>query len=750
MIVNAPNTQCPTVVGRALVSVTIPRNSTIRQVEGYWNGTRLPLVAVYNTPQDTLVDDYNVNYGGTDVERIPFNTPLWSLAGVATGAGTLEVRGYDATNHLVSKVTIPNLYNSPAPTPVDSSALSARSHPRFLLTPTRLARAKAKILANDSQARSFLDALAFFLGAYDNVSNDPTSPAFINEVYAPQSYAFVLGLCYQVYKDTDPTKAAKCADAGVKLAVGWLSVNNCGGSCNELAMFRFDTGYRIKDTYQYLAITYDWLYDALSSGQRSTIRGILNDWCEWYGTGKIGGVQQGSDTGGYSRARPTNNYYPPFIWALAANGIITAGENGSAGTWLTQLRTKLYEEQGTANQRMCGGVWLEGTNYDVDSMISDLQVDVAMRDVGEDWHDAFEFLQPRALVYEYAVTSDGSLHLPWGGVSGNRPDTLSPAFLAMAQTETAFGGNATHLYNQLEPLPNDFDTNRGTTAWDVMFGDLVQSNSAPSPLSCLATGAGRAYSMSSLTRPSASGYLVAMESQHAGYDHYGYASGDVRFYKGATCLLCSSTYRGNFNGQEGTAAFSTFIVNGAVQYEYNRSRNNRWLFALEHPAWAAWGVEMSSAYALNPYDQAYFDGADQPLVDYLIREVVHVRPDVLVVRDLHKRNNGSATLLALWHLGPTSGGASAGGGVYTIGSITIATYNSNAPSVAWSNDVDQGSATVGRRMTMTYPLGTGEMESINVFSDTGVTISSYAGGVLHLSNSKCITFANGTVSVASC
>jgi hypothetical protein len=145
MIVNAPNTQCPTVVGRALVSVTIPRNSTIRQVEGYWNGTRLPLVAVYNTPQDTLVDDYNVNYGGTDVERIPFNTPLWSLAGVATGAGTLEVRGYDATNHLVSKVTIPNLYNSPAPTPVDSSALSARSHPRFLLTPTRLAEPESTV-----------------------------------------------------------------------------------------------------------------------------------------------------------------------------------------------------------------------------------------------------------------------------------------------------------------------------------------------------------------------------------------------------------------------------------------------------------------------------------------------------------------------------------------------------------------------------------------------------------------------------
>jgi len=318
------------------------------------------------------------------------------------------------------------------------------------------------------------------------------------------------------------------------------------------------------------------------------------------------------------------------------------------------------------------------------------------------------------------------------------------------QTETAGGGYATHLFNQLEPLSNDFDTLRGPTAWDVMFGDITQSETTPTDLSCLATGAGRAYSLSTLSRPSATGYLVSFESQHAGYDHYGYSSGDVRFYKGSTCLLCSSTYRGNFDGQEGTAAFSTFIAGGATQYEYNRSRNNRWLFALEQPTWAAWGAEFSSAYATNPYDQAYFDGADAPAVEYLIREVVHLRPGVLVVRDLHRRSSGSAALVALWHLGPTSGGTDAGGGVFTIGGITIATYNSNAPSVAWSNDTDQGGATVGRRMTVTYPTGTGEMESIAVFSDTGVTITSYSGGVLCLSNGKQVTFASGSVSVSTC
>lgn len=53
-------------------------------------------------------------------------------------------------------------------------------------------------------------------------------------------------------------------------------------------------------------------------------------------------------------------------------------------------------------------------------------------------------------------------------------------------------------------------------------------------------------------------------------------------------------------------------------------------------------------------------------------------------------------------------------------------------------------------MTVTYPTGTGEMESIHVFSDTGVTISSYSGGVLHLSNSECVTFGSGTVAVSPC
>jgi len=52
-------------------------------------------------------------------------------------------------------------------------------------------------------------------------------------------------------------------------------------------------------------------------------------------------------------------------------------------------------------------------------------------------------------------------------------------------------------------------------------------------------------------------------------------------------------------------------------------------------------------------------------------------------------------------------------------------------------------------MTQAFPAGVQGMESVTVFAE-GTTGVSYANGVLKLSNGQCVTFANGSVSVAAC
>ena len=76
--------------------------------------------------------------------------------------------------------------------------------------------------------------------------------------------------------------------------------------------------------------------------------------------------------------------------------------------------------------------------------------------------------------------------------------------------------------------------------------------------------------------------------------------------------------------------------------------------------------------------------------------------------------------------------------------------SSLAPTVTFMNDTDQSSTVVGQQMVQTFPASTNPVEIVNVFSDSGVTLVSYSGGVARLSNGKCVTFAKGDVSVGSC
>src|SRR5262249_25077460 len=127
------------------------------------------------------------------------------------------------------------------------------------------------------------------------------------------------------------------------------------------------------------------------------------------------------------------------------------------------------------------------------------------------------------------------------------------------------GAWASRVYRLMSANPaNDFNEKSfegGFTAYEMIFADTTKDvDVTTQPLSYFNPGSGRFLSKSSLSDPNA--YLVASEMGTYSFDHFGYANGDVRLYRGSTCLLCPAAYRvaqasSNFRGEAGTTAFST-------------------------------------------------------------------------------------------------------------------------------------------------------------------------------------------------
>jgi hypothetical protein len=174
------------------------------------------------------------------------------------------------------------------------------------------------------------------------------------------------------------------------------------------------------------------------------------------------------------------------------------------------------------------------------------------------------------------------------------------------------------------------------------------------------------------------------------------------------------------------------------------NRNAQMTFSKDAGAYSAIGMRFESAYPTSRYDQGMMTSA-LPL-DYMIREVVHVRPGILVVRDLHRRRSASTTLVGNWHLGPAGSVQTVSSGQYKIGTLNVSVFGQTPTFTA---DHDAAGNTIGTLMTQSFPSSTSQTETVSVFSDVA-TGTSYSAGVLKLSTAQCVNFANGDVTVTSC
>jgi len=682
--------------------IAIPYDSKIRQLEAYWNGTPLPLI----DPSGTGLAEEAHTYGS----MIPFFKPLFSVAAIPSGSGTLEIRGFDAAHAQIASASLPNLFVAAPPAPVATATIAAMPHPRIYLTPARLAEINARPPWDIARMR-YDAAVARFLSALDEIP-DVTSPQFEDRIYDTEDYIPLLALKYQLAKTSDPATAARVANAAHTLTMR-IANDYASGTRN----FGRDTGYDIRFALRNLMLAYDWMYDVFTPAERAVIVDVATRWIDWYHTAP-----------GYAESWPVENYYAGYLQGITLTAVATAGDNAAADRILTLLRTKLANEVPVMNDRLAGGDWAEGWNYGWYATLEFSLVNALLRDIGEDWSADFDWLQSLARSLEFMVAPDSSEMRPYGGYSGNYPHRTSPATLAVLSTTAGFGAFAGQIYREMNANPNnDFTDLPADTFYEMIFSSSPTPPPVAFSLSYLNAGSGRLFSRSSLTDRDA--YFVSAENTSYSYDHYGYANGDVRLYHGDVCLVCPAAYRGDaFDGEAETPAFSTYLVNGKSQQIVLGRNNQNFLYA-DRVTYAVLGMRFESSYVTSRFDEDIVDPND-PL-DYLIREVVHIRPGVLIVRDLHRRRHPTDTLTARFHLGSSG--------------VKVSTFGATA---TFSDDHDGGGNVIGKLMTIDFPPSTQPAEMVNVFSDT-IAAASYANGVLTLSDGTRVTFANGDVSVSS-
>lgn len=715
--VAAPNPQAPRILGFVSPPIAIPYNSAIRQIEAFWNGTPLPLI---DRAGKEIVEEPH-SYGS----MIPFFKPLFSVAALPAGAGTLEIRGYDATHAQLASVAIPGLSIVKPPAPVSLAAVAAIPHPRVYLTTARLAAINARGTSDLARQR-YEAALQRFLLAMDDIT-DVTSPEFEAHIYDAESYVPLLALTWQIRRVDDPVTADRCANAAHTFVMRMVTEYT-----NGTRTFARDTGYDIRFGLRDLMLAYDWMYERFTPAERAQIVTVATDWVDWYHT-----------TPGYAESWPAENYYAGYLQGIVLTVLATAGDNVDGDRLFALLRTKLEREMPVLNQRLAGGDWAEGWNYGWYSVLELALADTALRDAGEDWSPLFDFLQPLAKSLTYQAAPDFSETRSYGGYSGDYPHRTSPSTLAVLSSTTSDGDYATRLYESMANTTNDFADVESARFYEMIFAKTAQPDVASLPLSYLNSGTGRFYSRSSLEDPQA--YFVSTENVPYSFDHYGYANGDVRLYHGTQCLVCPAAYRGEpFDGEGTTAAFSTFLVNGIAQGYLGR--NNQNLFHLEHGTWSAIAMRFESSWASSRYDENVVDPAN-PL-DYLIREVVHLRPGTLVVRDLHRRRHASDSLAAHFHIGTAETVQADGPGRYLSGPLRITTFYPAGVTLSFTDDHDLGNNRIGTLMESGFASSTQPMDLVTVFSET-LTATSYANGHLMMSDGREVRFANGTITVLS-
>jgi len=230
----------------------------------------------------------------------------------------------------------------------------ASAHPRLILDAATLTALRQRAASNTAQWKALKATCDSYVGgsvSFPGGNAYPDKPnlgsGYQGEDYLPALLAE--GMCYQVLKSTDATAAARYGDKAVDILVKMSAPTSQQGAdpCT-------DSGYGIRFYGVGYGLGYDWVYDRLTSAQRTQVYTAANAWLTaWEAPGGCADFEY---------EHPQSNYYAGYFHAKAVIALGTFGENPSAQAQWNDWYGNQYgvRVQPYYAKHLAGGGWPEG------------------------------------------------------------------------------------------------------------------------------------------------------------------------------------------------------------------------------------------------------------------------------------------------------------------------------------------------------------------------------------------------------
>ncbi len=485
----------------------------------------------------------------------------------------------------------------------------AGDHPRFLV-----GGAKATLAANFTAHKPEITAL---VGKCDKHAGETIDASYQGFDWVDQMSACALAW----HATGDAARGAQAVKYWKALLSDRDKVGDGQGgldmSGSGVPIVAQDSGYSMRTFGSYGALGLDWLWDApgVDAALRSLAVGRLDAWGDWYAKS------------GYLNDTPTGNYFAGYFFATWAAAIAVGGDDATVGPKLWARATDLTDRlvAPALAGPLAGGDWYEGWEY---GELSVAEYALASAAAAEQGRASFadDYLRDVVRLHLYALRPGGE-EFYGAGDHGEHP----------------IGPGATSMWGALVLLPGDPvagwarrwvakvpDT---SLAWANAIAEARASawdeadwTTAGLPLSYFARGSGAVFARSGWG--DADTWVTFRASGRGAPDHQHADAGHFELVRGADALAADPMDYGSW----ATKGKNTMLFDdgGAV--------------SLYPPNQGAWGsndtvhvvhfADLGGAVvAQADFAGAYADNQDRNSVSLARREVVYLRPDVLVVND---------------------------------------------------------------------------------------------------------------------
>lgn len=643
----------------------------------------------------------------TFIEAKSAATPAVTVQGT-TGDNTRQFFAASASSNSpapstqgVSGVSGAPVANAFSVVPVAPQAVTLAAHPRLILDPATLTTLRQRAAANSPQWVALKATCDSYIGGsveYPTGNQYPNLPN-LGSGYQGESYLPALlaeGMCYQVLKSSNASAAApygaKAVDILVKMSMPYPGSNGWD-PCT-------DSGYGIRFYGVGYGLGYDWVYDLLTSAQRSQIYTTANAWiAAWE---KAGGCASFAYVG-----NPIGNYYAGYFHAKAAISLATYDENPSApAQWTDWLNNQFAARvQPYYQLHMLGGGWPEGYgNY---APLSILNMSLPAREVktatGQD-------LVHASAPYAFPLDSaDYSMHFTWPSLvyfddrddnhSNGDPSAPPPGTTQVGMFQQILGAlsywqsSKVAVFNQyLSATSQATGGYRSAPTW-LQF--LAIDPNAPKaalntlPLSYFAPGMNAVSARSDWsTGASWMSFRAGPYTNNPGAGHEFFDQGSLALVRGGNPLLVNASgwlvhepggnadetkvFNDNYGNLDGTPysgnrqLYNIFYVRSmsgsSVAQRYGQGANTTEDNSVRTKV-SAYEDGTSYVYVLaTNLEDMYRTFSAGPAVSAWSRQIVYLRPNRFVVYDRTASGSASYDQYMAWHFPakPVAGSAPAG------------------------------------------------------------------------------------------